>query len=104
GSGYSGGSGYAGQGAGGRQGTGRAMPRDASGAGTGTASGTPDGAPTYARPRDGHNPVGTAVPRGSVPMAPTGGGSGIYVPGGCYGGYNAYGCYEPWGYGYGYGG
>ena len=80
------------------------MPRDGSGVGaaTGTGSGTPDGAPTYARPREGRNPVGTAVPRGSVPMVPSGGGGGgIYVPGGCYGGY---GCYDPWGYGYGSGG
>ena len=94
------------QGMGGRQGTGRATPRDGSGAGVGTGTGagngTGDGVPTYARPRDGHNPVGTAVPRGTVPAAPTGGGGGIYNPG-YYGGY---GYYDPWGYGYGdaYGG
>jgi hypothetical protein len=88
------------------------MPRDGGTAGTGTATtaganagggntrGTGDGVPTYARPRDGHNPVGTAVPRGAVPTAPTGG-VGILVPGGYYGGY---GYYDPWGYGYGYGG
>jgi PEGA domain len=108
GSGTSSGGGYTGstvpsQGAGGRQGTGRATPRDGSGAGagTGTGNGTADGVPTYARPRDGHTPVGTAVPRGTVPMAPTGGGGGIYNPG-YYGGYG----YDPWGYGYGgtYGG
>jgi hypothetical protein len=84
------------------------MPRDGSGtsAGTGSGSGSGtgngDGVPTYARPRDGHNPVGTAVPRGSVPMAPTGGAGGVLVPGGYYGGY---GYYDPWGYGSGgYGG
>ena len=90
------------QGTDGRQGTGRATPRDGSGAGIGTGHGTGDGVPTYARPRDGHNPVGTAVPRGTVPMAPTGSGGGIYNPG-YYGGY---GYYDPWGYGYGgaYGG
>jgi hypothetical protein len=83
------------------------MPRDAgtatgtgTAAGGGTASGGGDGVPTYARPRDGHNPVGTAAPRGSVPMAPTGG-TGVFIPGGYYGGY---GYYDPWGYGYGYGG
>ena len=72
------------------------------GTGTGAGNGTGDGVPTYARPRDGRNPVGTAVPRGSVPTAPTGGGGGIYIPG-YYGGY---GYYDPWGYGYGgaYGG
>jgi hypothetical protein len=59
-----------------------------------------DGVPAYARPREGRNPIGTAVPRGSVPpAAPTG---GVYVPGGYYGG--GYGYYDPWGYGgYGYG-
>jgi hypothetical protein len=53
--------------------------------------------PAYARPRDGRDPVGTAVPRGSVAPNPPHGG-GIYVPGGYYGGY---GYYDPWGYGYG---
>jgi hypothetical protein len=33
----------------------------------GHGHGSPDGVPTYARPRDGHTPIGTAVPRGSVP-------------------------------------
>ena len=104
--GSSGGSGAgSGSGYGGRNGSGRAMPRDGGGTGAGTASGTgsgADGVPTYARPREGRNPVGTAVPRGSVPPA-TGSGGGIYVPGGYYGGY---GYYDPWLYGYGggYGG
>ncbi len=98
GGGYSGGSGA--RGAGGREGTGRATPRDGgTAAGTGTGTGTGE-VPTYARPRDGRTPVGTAVPRGSVPTAPTGGGGGVYIPG-YYGGY---GYYDPWGYGYGYGG
>jgi len=85
---------------GGRQGTGRALPRDGSGtsAGTSGAGGANrDGVPPYARPRDGHEPVGTAVPRGSVP--PPAGGGGVFVPGGYYGGY---GYYDPWGLGYGY--
>ena len=43
--------------------------------------------------------MGTAAPRGSVPPA-TGGGGGIYIPGG---GYCCYGYYDPWGYGYGSG-
>jgi hypothetical protein len=93
--------------AGGRDGSGRAIQRDGAAvtgtsagtsAGTGVRNGTGD-VPTYARPRDGHTPVGTAVPRGSVPP-PTGGGGGIYIPG-YYPGYG-YG-YNPWGYGYGYG-
>jgi hypothetical protein len=93
--------------AGGRDGNGRAVPRDGStvsGSGAGTSDGTgvrngTGDVPSYARPRDGHTPVGTAVPRGSVPPT-TGGGGGIYVPGYCcYG----YGYYDPWGYGYGSG-
>lgn len=98
-----GGSGYTGggnrtSGNGGRDGNGRATPRDGSGAGTGSGGGN---VPPYARPREGHTPVGTAVPRGSVPAAPAGG-TGVYVPGGYYGGY---GYYDPWGYGpNGYGG
>jgi hypothetical protein len=106
GSGYAGGSGNTGQRAGGREGSGRAMPRDGgsvTGAATGSNGGTADGAPAYARPREGAAPIGTAVPRGSVPTAPGGGGGAIYVPGGCYPGYGAYGCYDPWGWGYGYG-
>lgn len=102
------------QGAGGRQGTGRALPRDGSGTAAGGAGGAGgalsdrgngDGVPPYARPHEGHTPIGTAVPRGSVPPAPTGG-VGVFVPGGYYGGY---GYYDPWGYrltgyGGGYGG
>jgi hypothetical protein len=59
--------------------------------------------PEYARPREGRTPVGTAVPRGSVPSNPPTRG-GIYVPGGGY--YGGYGYYDPWGYGgySGYGG
>jgi hypothetical protein len=85
----------------------RGAPRDG-GARTGDATGTrtgdgagaggADGVPAYARPREGRTPVGTAVPRGSVPANPPSGG-GVYVPGGYYGG--GYGYYDPWGYGYG---
>jgi hypothetical protein len=106
GGGYTGGT--SAQGVGGRQGTGRAIPRDggaANGASAGTGSGAGDGVPTYARPRDGHDPIGTAVPRGTVP--PATGGGGIFIPGGYYPGYyGGYGYYDPWGYGYGggYGG
>ncbi len=64
-------------------------------------NGAGDGVPIYSRPRDGHTPVGTAVPRGSVPATPTGG-TGVFIPGGYYGGY---GYYDPYGYGgYGSGG
>ena len=56
------------------------------------------GVPVYSRPRDGGEPVGTAVPRGTTPQ--TGGGVGIFVPGGYYGPYG-YGYYDPWGYGAG---
>ena len=76
--------------------------RDAGGARTGNAEGSGGGGtgvPEYARPLDGRTPVGTAAPRGSVPMNPPTGGGGIYVPGGYYGG--GYGYYDPWGYGYG---
>jgi hypothetical protein len=83
--------------AGGHEGNGRAVPRDG-GTVTGTSTGSGGGdVPTYARPREGHAPVGTAVPRGTVPPPPTGGGGGIYYPGYYPGGY-----YDPWGYG-GYG-
>jgi hypothetical protein len=79
-----------------------------SGARTGERRDGEQDVPSYARPRDGRPAVGTAVPRGSVPPA-TGGGGGIYVPGGYYGhggyygGYYGagYGYYDPWG---GYGG
>jgi hypothetical protein len=52
------------------------------------------GVPSYARPRDGQPVVGTAVPRGSVPAAPPGG--GVTVTPGYYGGF-----YDPWWYGAG---
>ena len=57
-----------------------------------TLDGTASGTPQYSRPRDGRNPVGTAVPRGAVP----GSGSGVFIPAGYYGGL------YPFGYGYGY--
>jgi hypothetical protein len=57
------------------------------------------GVPAYSRPRDGGDPVGTAVPRGTTPRPPTGT-TGIFIPGGYYGGY---GYYDPWGYAGGYG-
>ncbi len=84
-----------------QQPTGRG-PRDAG------TNGTGDGVPIYSRPRDGHTPVGTAVPRGSVPAAPTGG-TGVFIPGAYYGGYGyydpyGYGGYDGGGYGAGYGG
>ena len=71
---------------------------DGGGKTNGTTGSGADGVPAYARPRDGKEPVGTAVPRGSVPMAPRDGGT--FIPGGYYGGY---GYYDPFGYGYGYG-
>jgi len=55
---------------------------------------TGDGVPTYSRPRGDGEPVGTAVPRGTTPRPPTGT-TGIFIPGGYYGGY---GYYDPWGY------
>jgi PEGA domain-containing protein len=73
------------------------------GDGSGRTSNTPgaDGVPTYSRPRDGNEPVGTAVPRGTTPTRPNG---GIFIPGGYYGGYyGGYGYYDPWGYNGGYG-
>ena len=74
--------------------------------GTGRTNNTPGsasgggGVPAYARPRDGNEPVGTAVPRGTTPHPP-GGTTGIFIPGGYYGG--GYGYYDPWGYNGGYG-
>ena len=71
------------------------------GDGSGRTNNTPGSAaggdvPTYSRPRDGNEPVGTAVPRGTTPPRP---GTGIFVPGGYYGGYyGGYGYYDPWGY------
>lgn len=62
--------------------------------------GNGEGVPAYARPRDGKEPIGTAVPRGTVPTTGRRGGDGIFVPsGGYYGGY-----YDPWWYGAGYSG
>ena len=55
-----------------------------------TLDGTQSGTPQYSRPRDGRNPVGTAVPRGTGPT----GGSGVFIPAGYYGGL------YPFGYGY----
>jgi PEGA domain-containing protein len=74
------------------EGGGRAIGR--SGGADRASDAGPGGVPAYARPRDGKEPVGTAVPRGSVPS--TGGGA-ILVPVGYYGGY-----YDPWWYGAGY--
>ena len=69
--------------------------------GSGRAENTPgatggSGVPVYSRPRDGGEPVGTAVPRGTTPQ--TGGGGGIFVPGGYVGDYGGY--YDPWYGGY----
>jgi hypothetical protein len=77
----------------------RGAPRDGGARVADTPSTGGEGVPTYARPRDGREPVGTAVPRGTVPMATPPRGT-VYVPGGYYGGY---GYSDPWGYG-GYGG
>jgi hypothetical protein len=80
----------------------RGAPRNDGGARAGETPNTGGGdpVPAYARPREGRTPVGTAVPRGSVPSNPPSVG-GVYVPGGYYGGY--YGYYDPYGYGgYGY--
>jgi len=60
--------------------------------------------PAYSRPRDGATVSGTAVPRGSVPMQPTGPGGGIsyinngngYYGGGYYG--LGYASCDPWGF------
>ncbi len=60
------------------------------------ASEAANSVPDYARPRDGREPVGTAVPRGSVPTTNRPG-TVVIVPGGYYGGY-----YDPWWYGAGY--
>jgi PEGA domain-containing protein len=63
-----------------------------------TNDGAPSGVPAYARPRDGREPIGTAVPRGTV----DGGNLPIVVRGaGYYGGYYG-GYYDPWWYGAGY--
>jgi hypothetical protein len=80
--------------------------RAASGGRTENTPGTSNGVPTYSRPRDGNASVGTAVPRGTTPQPPGGGGSiwipGYYYPGyyppGYYGGYGGYGSYGYYGY------
>jgi hypothetical protein len=110
--------------------TGHAVPRGSSGgdrsaagsrAGSGTSStagsngNSGDGrnrgeVPTYSRPRDGRNVVGTAVERrGAAP----GGGGGVYYPGVTYNPYYYYddlyygsrysSYWSPYGYGYGLG-
>ena len=110
--------------------TGRAVPRGESG-GTATGSGSSTSAgstsaspssereasqgrsravPTYSRPRDGRNPVGTAVER-TTPVPNHG---GVYYPGVIYDPYSSYGygydpyysrysSWSPYGYGYGLG-
>ena len=109
--------------------TGRAVPRGESGgksAGSGsstsagstsaspsserdTSQGRSRAVPTYSRPRDGRNPVGTAVER-TTPV-PNRGGS-VYYPGVIYNPYGYYGydpyysrysSWSPYGYGYGLG-
>jgi len=91
-------------------GSGYSAPRSGSSAGSGATSrtagragavgraaeGAANNVPDYARPRDGREATGTAVPRGSVPGDPRGG-TVVIVPGGYYGGY-----YDPWWYGPGY--
>src|SRR5262249_34834643 len=49
----------------------------------GNTSPTGDGIPTYSRPRDGGEPVGTAGPRGTTPPPPTGT-TGTFLPRGYY--------------------
>ena len=101
-SGATGGSGYSaprngGSRSSGGNATGRATgrSRDGSGKPGDGDSGTPPGG---ARDRGGREPVGNAVPRGSVPPN-RGGGPAVFIPGGYYGGY-----YDPWWYGPGYSG
>jgi hypothetical protein len=55
---------------------------------------TLDGEPQYSRPRGDRDPVGTAVPRGSVPTTDRNNGGLSFVPAGYYGGL------YPYGYGY----
>ncbi len=58
------------------------------------------GTPPYSRPRNGRDPVGTAVPRGTVPAT---GAVGVFVPAGYYGGLIPFGYYgDPYGYYGGY--
>jgi hypothetical protein len=104
--------------------TGRAVPRGSSGSGGSTSSTagsnnggnrgdgrSREGVPTYSRPRDGRQPVGSAVERRGPP--PTRGG-GVYYPGIIYdpyyssfynpyygGRYSSY--WSPYGYGFGLG-
>ena len=84
----------------------RANGGEAAGKATSTGSAAAgSGVPAYARPRDNGSgdPVGTAVPRGTNPRPPSGGG-GIYIPGGYYGPYGygyGYGYVDPWAYGSG---
>jgi hypothetical protein len=91
----SGGSGSdaAGGGATARRGEGERVPR------------TLDGEPQYSRPRGDRDPVGTAVPRGSVPTTDRNNGGLVFIPAGYYGGYypGGYGYYgDPYGYSGGY--
>jgi PEGA domain-containing protein len=74
------------------------------------AAANESGVPTYSRPRNGRDPEGTAVPRGSVPtnVSPTTRlivPAGVYYPPGFFGGYGYYGLgfsslysayYDPW--------
>ena len=53
-----------------------------------TADGVATGTPPYSRPRDGRTPVGTAVPRGTVPVT---GLTGAFIPAGYYGGFFPFG-------------
>jgi hypothetical protein len=114
-----GGSGATSSGTGGSQGgvssapsgdRGRAVARGSDHATKGDSGGS--GVPAYARPRDGQPVVGTAVPRGAVPVPVSG---GVIVAPGYYGGfydpfwygagvYGAYGGYYGGGYGASYGG
>jgi len=99
-SGATGGSGYSAPRSSGSSADSGATSRTAGRAGAGAvgraAESGANNVPDYARPRDGHEATGTAVPRGSVPGVPRGG-TVVIVPGGYYGGY-----YDPWWYGPGY--
>jgi len=94
---------------GGGSSSGRAVPRGSSGSGGDTSSTTGsngnnrgegrsrEDVPTYSRPRDGRNPVGTAVERrGPGPNH----GGGVYYPGVIYDPYYSY-YYDPFYYGFG---
>ena len=100
----SGGGGAARSGATGGSGTAVSRSRASSGTGSTTGSGatarrgdsrTPrtedgvaTGTPPYSRPRDGRTPIGTAVPRGTVPAT---GATGGFIPAGYYGGFFPFG-------------